>query len=61
MSAARELLKDLDASLVRLNAGVFPAPKDVKSAVATARDLCAVLLQAVEELDARVGLIEEGE
>lgn len=57
--AARTLLIDLDAGLVKLNAGMFPNPADIRAAVSTARDLCAVLLQDLEELEARMGLLEE--
>lgn len=58
MSAqARSLLIDLDAGLVKLNAGMFPLPSDVRSAVAAARDLCAVLVQDLEDLESRVDLI----
>ncbi len=58
MSAqARSLLIDLDAGLVKLNAGVFPNPADIRAAVSSARDLCAVLVQDLEELEARIGLL----
>lgn len=54
---ARSLLIDLDAGLVKLNAGMFPHPADVRLAVAAARDLCAVLVQDLEDLESRVNLV----
>jgi hypothetical protein len=58
-AAARSLLVDLDAGLVKLNAGMFPNPADIRAAVSTARDMLAVLLQDLEEMEARVGLMED--
>lgn len=59
MSQTRDALGRLDDALGVIEQAAFPNPVVVRKAIRAARDTLANLIQDMDELTARVGLIEE--